>query len=256
MIWQVEGTDPRCLAFVDQHPRSGSANMELDSRLLEFVCQESVDGKTPPTVCRIYRWDIPTVTLGYFQDPNADVPAEIEGCPKVKRLTGGGAILHDLELTYSAIVPSWHSIRHQPLELYNVVHTAIIQTLAKQGVASCMRQDSPLFAPNSPEKQQINSSEPFLCFLRHDDRDIVIGEHKIVGSAQRRRKGSILQHGSILLNASHLVPEVVGLHDLASNFDSKDFARNLAIAISDAIAPKTEMIECQHDLRKILQILA
>lgn len=255
MIWQVDGTDPRCLTFVDQHPRSGFDNMELDSHLLEFVCQESVDGKTPPTVCRIYRWDTPTVTLGYFQDQNADVPAEIEGCPKVKRLTGGGAILHDLELTYSVIVPSRHSVRHQPLELYNIVHAAIVKTLAKQGVVSCMRQDSSLFAKNSTAEQKTNRPEPFLCFLRHDDRDIVIGEHKIVGSAQRRRKGSVLQHGSILLNASHLVPEVVGLHDLVSKFNSKNLARDLGIAISEAIAPKTEIIECQHDLRNILQIL-
>lgn len=256
MIWQVDQSDPHCLVIVDQHPRSGEDNMDLDRRLLELTCREYASESRPQTICRIYRWDKPTVTVGYFQDPKLPVPSEINECPRVKRLTGGGAILHDLELTYSVVVPAQHSIRRDPLKLYDVVHTAIVQTLALQNVTSCMRQDSPLFQNGGPDLPQRRSPEPFLCFLRQDDRDIVIGKDKIVGSAQRRRKGSILQHGSILLKASQLVPNVVGVCDLAPEFDSERFSEQVAAAIAKSVAPNFEILDFDDGQRKLQNLMS
>lgn len=235
MSWTPERSDPECLVFVDQAPRSGHENMELDRRALEHVCSASPNGGTVSSICRLYQWNTPTVTLGYFQDMSVPVPAAIQACPRVKRLTGGGAILHHAELTYSVALPAQHSIRHEPLALYEVIHRAIIGVLSNQGIDSSLRRDSELFGEQT--KALSRSDEPFLCFLRQDDRDIVIGKHKVVGSAQRRRKGAILQHGSILLAASDLLPKVPGLADLTQNFQPSHFTDQLAAAIGIAIAP-------------------
>ncbi|MEP3479288.1 MAG: hypothetical protein ABJZ55_08580 [Fuerstiella sp.] len=255
MIWQVQQHDPDCVVIVDQFARTGADNMDLDQRALELTCREAAADAQSPTICRIYRWDQPTVTVGYFQDLSVPVPDEISGCPRVKRLTGGGAILHDLEFTYSVVVPARHSIRSEPLRLYDVVHTAIINTLAIQEIRCCMRQDSPLFRDGSLEKTTETTPEPFLCFLRQDDRDIVIGKDKIVGSAQRRRKGSILQHGSILLRASKLIPDVVGLHDLEPSFDSEAFLNQIAEAIGKSISNHFEILKLDDGEQKLHQLL-
>ena len=254
-MWQAQPNDPDCLVIVDQFARSGADNMDLDRRALEFTCRQAAAHVQSPTICRIYRWDQPTITVGYFQDPRVPAPNEINGCPRVKRLTGGGAILHDLEFTYSVVVPARHSIRSEPLYLYDVVHTAIIDTLAMQNINCSMRQHSPLFRDGSPETPSETGPEPFLCFLRQDDRDIVIGKDKIVGSAQRRRKGSILQHGSILLKASELIPDVVGLQDLEPSFDSEAFLDQLAEAIGASISNNFEILKSDDGERKMNQLL-
>lgn len=255
MIWQIQQNDPNCLVVVDHSPRSGLDNMDLDRRALEFTCREAAANADSPTICRIYQWDQPTITVGYFQDPNVPVPSQISRCPRVKRLTGGGAILHDLELTYSVAIPARHSIRSEPLRLYEVIHTAIINTLAKQQISCKMRQHSPLFANRSLESEANATTEPFLCFLRQDDRDIVIGMDKIVGSAQRRRKGSILQHGSILLRASELIPDVVGLHDLEPTFDPETFLDQLAEAIGQSVSKNFEILKSDAGERRLNQLL-
>lgn len=228
--------DPECLIFVDDFARTGQENMDLDARLLEHVCGH-VDS---PTICRLYRWSEPTVTLGYFQDLNAPVPESIQACPQVKRLTGGGAILHDREWTYSVVVPASHSIRHNPLRLYDVVHAVILGALRRQGVSCEMRKDSPAFQRPSDGQQppagMSRSEEPFLCFLRRDDRDIVDGVDKVVGSAQRRRKGNILQHGSILIQASKLLTSMPGLKDLHPEFSVDDFISHFTLAFGQALS--------------------
>lgn len=260
MSWLVDSNDPECLVFIDQKPRSGEANMELDARALEFACNSTQTGQSAvsdpttdqlqpggstPSICRLYSWKAPTVTLGYFQDMSVRIPDAIQNCPRVKRLTGGGAILHDQELTYSIAIPACHSIRHQPLFLYDAIHNAIIATLSRHGISSSLRRDSVKFQSQSP-KVVARSEEPFLCFLRQDDRDIVIDRHKVVGSAQRRRKGSILQHGSILLKASQLVPEVLGLNDLAPQLNLDVLPEQLASAIGEAVAPQTKVMAAEN----------
>ena len=183
-------------------PQSGEANMRIDSELLDSVSQS---GDT--AFVRIYRWQEPTISLGYFQkdDDVSALDARWQDCPVVKRLTGGGAILHDQELTYSIALPASHPFRHEPVSAYEQVHQAIVDLLTRLGAPCAMRGE----AINVPR-----DDEPFLCFLRGDPRDVVIGPNKIIGSAQRRRRGAILQHGSILLRSSALLSEVPGLADL------------------------------------------
>ena len=77
-------------------------------------------------------------------------------------------------------------------------------------------------------------AEPFLCFSRGDARDIVLGQHKVLGSAQRRRRGAVLQHGSLLLALSEFAPEFPGLRELTS-FERS--IREVAVGLRDVLAP-------------------
>ena len=89
----------------------------------------------------------------------------------------------------------------------------------------------------SGQKNTHPTVEPFLCFLRSNPNDIVHESGiKIVGSAQRRRKGITLQHGSILLSASQVCPGVKGIFQLAEEFDAKQFSSRLPELIADSLA--------------------
>ena len=196
------GMLPRCRLLIEPVAQSGAWNMAVDEALLESVLQ----GELP--IVRWYRWSEPTLSLGYFQSlADVEQQSHWRDTPKVRRLTGGGAILHDDEWTYSCIVPAtgdqW--LRH-PYDLYDLVHDAI---------ALWFRQRWQL-----PVAQRGHGSrtaeEPTLCFLRQDSHDLVLFNHKVLGSAQRRRKGVLLQHGSLVVRRSAVTPELPGLCDLAA----------------------------------------
>ena len=176
---------------------SGQENMDVDAALLD----EAVRGQ--PAV-RTYQWSEPTISVGHFQAVSGQtVPEEFAELPVVKRLSGGGAILHHHELTYSLAIPRTHPAAANPVSLYEIAHQAIIENLTSIGVMSQMRGDAAF------------EDKSFLCFSRGDARDIVIGQHKIVGSAQRRRQGAILQHGSLLLEQSEFATEFPGIRELS-----------------------------------------
>jgi len=182
-----------CRLIVDP-PLSGAWNMAVDEVLLDDA---STTGR--PT-WRFYQWSEPTLSLGYFQ-PEADRRAHAASadCPVVRRLTGGGAILHDRELTYSVIVPADHRLATHRDRLYEAVHGSLIELLADRQLAADLAR---------PERPTPPAEEPFLCFQRRAQGDVVLEGVKIAGSAQRRRRGAVLQHGSVLLDTSRAAPEI------------------------------------------------
>ncbi|MCA9084089.1 MAG: hypothetical protein KDA81_08545, partial [Planctomycetaceae bacterium] len=165
-----------------------------------------------------------------FQRHDSPAPDSFSKCPVVPRLTGGGAILHDQEVTYSCAMPGNHSVRADPTRLYEIIHLSIIRLLGELNVQCSMRGEIPC------QSESERMDQPFLCFLRQDPRDIVMDGHKITGSAQRRRRGSILQHGSILLQASKLTPEIPGITNLRPNFNEAEFCRRLPDCLGAAVA--------------------
>ncbi len=155
---------------------------------------------------RFYRWSEPTLSLGYFQryDDRRSHPASRD-CPLVRRQTGGGAILHDRELTYSLAVGAAHPLAGDATRLYDAAHLGLIRALAPFGILTVL----------ASKTQPANAIEqPFLCFERRSRGDVLLGESKICGSAQRRRRGAILQHGSLLLERSPQAPELPGIEEL------------------------------------------
>ena len=206
--------------ILDEPPHSGAWNMAVDAALLE----EALSSGT--TFIRLYRWAEATISLGYFQKPeehSADL--RFRHLPCVRRLSGGGAILHDHEQTYSCVLPPGHHLAEQPSVLYRLMHSVVIELLNDRGVE---------LSPRGYDSR--NRTEPFLCFLREASPDLVLHGHKVLGSAQRRRRGAVLQHGSLLLGSSASAHELLGLSELVpacewSEHDADQLGRRMGHAL-------------------------
>ena len=184
--------------------------MAVDEALLEAAVESG------QAAIRWYRWADPTLSLGYFQKPE-DAP-ELPGGESlavVRRLSGGGAILHHHELTYSCILPAGHPLVQDPHQLYVAAHDRIISILATFGIEASRRGDN----------VEGTVADAFLCFARGDACDVVCQGQKILGSAQRRRRGAVLQHGSLVLRRSIHAPQFAGAYDLAELESSEDADR-------------------------------
>lgn len=199
--------------------------MAVDEALLEHVA-----GGDAAIWLRFYQWHEPTLSLGYFQ-PYSRWRSHVRGeCTVVRRQTGGGAILHDHELTYSLVLPPGHPLGRRPEDLYLQIHEALLAALRRFQVAA------ELWTDRAPARH----NEPYLCFQRRAAGDVVIRtaaappgsaaaarsdpgaadtppkwHHKICGSAQRRRRGALLVHGSLLLRASEAAPQILGIEEVA-----------------------------------------
>ncbi|HTN77493.1 MAG TPA: lipoate--protein ligase family protein [Pirellulaceae bacterium] len=184
-------------------PATGDWNMAVDEALLASA------GATGTASLRFYTWSEPTLSLGYFQDhTERESHRPSQAAPIVRRATGGGAILHDRELTYSFVAPIADRLSADVERLYYAFHETLIAVLAEQGIAAELCTQ-PVTHPRG--------AEPFLCFQRRSTGDVLLGEHKIGGSAQRRHYGAVLQHGSILLSESPRAPELPGIAEIAAH---------------------------------------
>ena len=205
-------------------PQTGSWNMAVDEALLE----ESLGSGS--VFLRFYRWSEPTVSLGHFQkESELSSDRRLAHLACVQRLSGGGAILHHHEQTYSCSLPPSHRLAQQPQQLYREIHAHFVAWLSEWGIAVTQRgRNAPL------------SHEPLLCFNRKAAPDLVIQGNKVLGSAQRRRRGAVLQHGSLLLGASEYAPELLGLRELTPKFPDTQviwipFAKRLARCLGESI---------------------
>jgi lipoate-protein ligase A len=202
----------------------GPTNMALDEALLV-----SVAGDPTRAALRTYTWTEPTLSLGYFQSISlAEAEPRWRGVPIIRRSTGGGALWHHREITYAVVIPKTHPLARRSTDLYRAVHAAIARVFATIGITAGRRGDRLEESPRAPK--------PFLCFADRDPEDLVSGTVKLVGSAQRRRAGAVLQHGSILLERSPTTPELAGASDLAvSALDPIQWSASLLSAIPQAL---------------------
>lgn len=202
--------------FILSEAAGGAMNMALDEALLQSAAEQrgadqpQAEDAVGVPVLRVYQWARPTLSLGYFQAvAERETHAPSRECDLVRRPSGGGAILHDRELTYALVLPERIARRRPHAQWYFDVHRALISVLEAQGITQQLSlcADPPEIPP---------SEQPFLCFARRAEGDVLMGTHKIAGSAQRRRGGAILQHGSILWRRSAHAPELPGIADLVT----------------------------------------
>lgn len=174
-------------------------NMAVDQALLESVDQHV------GTTLRFYQWDPAALSLGYFQPSSArgEHPASAP-LTCVRRSTGGGAIIHDRELTYCLVSPVSDRFRGRT-SWVNVMHEALVRVLHGLSLPA------ELCSVPNPQRE-----ESFLCFERRAELDVLVDGRKICGSAQRRGKRAALVHGSVLLERSPHAPELPGLRDLGN----------------------------------------
>lgn len=198
----------------------GLWNMAAD----EWLLGRAADDRRP--TLRFYRWDEPTLSLGYFQRyADREAHAASRDLTAVRRSTGGGALIHHHELTYSLTFPPGHPLGRDAVALTCLVHRALVDA-----VEYLTAESGWLTTCEAPTDSQ--STEPFLCFQRRSPGDLIArGEHKVCGSAQRRRRGALLQHGGALLARSDRAPELPGLAEMlpqAARLASVEGSRELA----------------------------
>lgn len=166
---------------IDSGALPGPQNMALDAELLEASVAQG------DLYFRTYAWPRPTLSLGYFQKLE-EIAADTSRVDVVTRFTGGGAILHDRELTYSIAVPAEHPLAKLDVnDSYLELTRPLLFWLRGLGLAANFRGECP-------------ATKPANCFAGAACPDIVVAGKKIFGSAQRRKNGAILQHGSLLLD--------------------------------------------------------
>lgn len=179
--------DSRWRLIVDEEPRSGAANMALD----QAVAEACATGACPPTV-RFYRWRPPAVSLGRHQAASeVDMEAALErGYEVVRRPTGGRAILHTDELTYSVAASADEPrVQGSIMDAYLRLSNALLAGLRSLG----------LEADKAPGDVRAGPDVSAACFEVPSAYEITAGGRKLLGSAQSRRAGYVLQHGSLPL---------------------------------------------------------
>jgi lipoate-protein ligase A len=205
--------------------RTASAQMARDLELLDEVASGA------PPALRLYRWSPPALSLGRFQD-RGDVDTDActrLGVEVVRRPTGGKAILHGADLTYSVAMARPEGPAGSVDGVYGTIAGALIDGLARLGVhAAVAHHDGAAPTGDGP-----------ACFTSMQGADLRVGERKLCGSAQVRRRqgrGAVLQHGSILLDrlafdesallrgAPPLAAATVTLRELGAPSDAREVA--------------------------------
>lgn len=172
--------------LLDSGEASPEYNMALDEALLDF----SFKSKIP--ALRFYKWKPPTLSIGYFQKAYDSVnfkELENRGFGFIRRPTGGRAVLHDKEITYSITIPSGHKLLDLSIiDSYDLLCKPMVKALNSLGIAASL---------SSTTDNEISSPS---CFAAPTFKDIKVNGKKLIGSAQMRDKRGLLQHGSILVD--------------------------------------------------------
>jgi lipoyl(octanoyl) transferase len=244
----VKGSEslPEVWRLICDPPFPGEVNMRRDLELMAEVAS----GKAPPTL-RLYHWSPPALTLGRFQ--KAEEVADLDACRRlgvdlVRRPTGGRAVLHHRELTYSISVPECHRlIPAGVIDAYRLINQGILAAFEILGIDVSLAGESERGAGLAPGS----------CFDSTSAYEIRVAGKKVVGSAQLRTGGALLQHGAILLELSLdlyrqlLLPrqgsdnpayldalgrEAAGLNDLGYPVTPEQLAEALVAGFSEAFS--------------------
>jgi lipoate-protein ligase A len=164
-------------------PVDGARNMAIDRTVLHAHAEHAV----PPTL-RLYRWRVPTVTLGKFQ-PVEDVDLELcsrLGIDVVRRPTGGRGVLHDDEVTYSVVAGTRDGLPRGVAASYRMLCGALVEAYRTLGI------DADLTSRARGDRGA------GACYLHATNADLSLGAAKLSGSAQVWHRDSCLQHGSFV----------------------------------------------------------
>lgn len=177
--------------LLDSGADDGYSNMAVDEAVML-----AVQAGAPPTL-RIYGWQPACLSIGTFQGVTTDI--DTDACARigvdwVRRPTGGRAILHDQEVTYSvAALQDDERIAGDVMESYRRISMGLLAGLKRLGIEADL-------APSNIPATPSGAPKPAACFAAPSQHEIMVGGRKIIGSAQRRQGKVLLQHGSLLLD--------------------------------------------------------
>ncbi|NEX11821.1 MAG: ligase [Prosthecochloris sp.] len=208
--------------YVSSGARQGEWNMAFDRKLVEVFSDGRFQRRfgEGSALWRFYAWHPSALSLGYGQDPES---IDRQRClamdiDVVRRPTGGRAVLHADEFTYSFLA----STRAPDAEVYRVVHDVLLAGLKRLGVNAGFCRTNPDF------RRHYRTGQSVSCFTASAKYELQVDGRKIVGSAQRRSGPVILQHGSLLLSERHkLIRELIAISDsdvlaaVTADLDSK-----------------------------------
>ena len=175
--------------FINYQRYDAFENMAID----EAIFKETVKWKKTPTI-RFYGWNPAAVSVGYFQDTKSEInitECRNMGVDVVRRLTGGKAVFHHDEITYSVAAATAESLF--PIDIlgtYKVISDCLIQGLSYLGIKADLASTGRTMSPADLKS---------CCFSVPSRNELLVAGRKICGSAQMRTKGGFLQHGSLLL---------------------------------------------------------
>ncbi|MBN1578286.1 MAG: hypothetical protein JW913_17125 [Chitinispirillaceae bacterium] len=182
------------LRFIIDPPRGAAFNMAADLRLMEQCAAGSI------VVVRLYSWQPATVTIGRMQRSRAqldDAALTRDGVSWIRRPTGGRAVLHCEDLTYSCIFPRTVAAMGKSVNAtYATITRCLVRGLKEAGIETTVQDSaSPLIRSGRNVK--------LPCFLAPNRNEIMARGRKLVGSAQYRSDAAVLQHGSLPLTAAY-----------------------------------------------------
>lgn len=170
---------------------SGCENMATDEAIAALF---GADGQQTPTL-RLYGWDRPSISVGFLQDARQ---FEGMGLPVVRRITGGRAVLHYKELTYSIVAGTSHPLFSGGiLSSYRLISGSIVSALNGYGINALL------------SSKKAGRAAQAACFDAPSKFEVLVDGRKLAGSAQRRLRDSFLQHGSILFEIDEGLNESV-----------------------------------------------
>ncbi len=211
-------------------PHTGARNMAIDTTLLASAANRD-EG-----VLRTYAWERPTISFGRHESARARFTADSvaqAGLDAVRRPTGGRALLHSTEVTYSVTMPlSDNAPWTAAYAAVNALVAAALQSLRVPAIVIANAAEAPL-RPEGP-----------VCFEQPSPGEIAVHGRKLVGSAVWRERGAYLQHGSILLE-DHQFRLAEAMHTPV------DVPR--AAALADVLTPPPTVTEVADALERALQ---
>lgn len=211
--------------FIDSGHGSPAFNMAMDEVLLNWHSE----GKIPPVI-RFYGWEPAGISVGFFQKVNGSIDtanADRLGIPLVRRQTGGKAVLHDQELTYSILVTETHPAMPKTIkDAYLVLSQGLLEGYKELGIQ----------AEFAVPKSELASGSA-VCFEEPSWYELTVDGKKAAGSAQTRKKGVILQHGSVplTLDEAKLFDLFIYPNDRLKE-KAREAFRDRAVAINDLVS--------------------
>ena len=226
--------------FIDSGFKTGRFNMDFDLELVKNFNSDS-------PVLRVYRWEPYCISLGANQDFNSinQKKTELEGLDIVKRPTGGRAILHAEELTYSVVYPVSKNL--SPKQIYQEINLAL-----KNGL---------IYYDSMFEKIKLEHTQPHfpsfykdekstLCFAVSAMNELNFNGKKLVGSAQRKIGSVILQHGSILCGSFHKrIVDYINLPEVKIE-EIKNEMEETTIELETILNKKIDYQKLTHSIKK------
>ena len=217
------------LRLIDTGFNDAFANMAIDEAL-------AINCKEP--ILRIYQWKPKAVSIGYNQNMQKEINSEF--CRKnnidvVRRITGGKAVFHENELTYSFIIPEKLNLLPQNIvESYKIIANALVIALKKIGINANIRKIN----------EKINTP---ICFNSSSWHELTVNGRKISGSAQRRFEGKMLQHGPISIDFDYKTNSL--LFKSNNEIDNIDNLKKRITSISNELNKEIDIKKLKDALR-------